>query len=139
MAFADTGHAERFFRFWGEIVMRHNLMGRKLGRSTKHRKALFRNLAAELFRHERIKTTEAKAKSVQPIAERLITLARRGDLHARRLAAREIYDPAVLQKLFDEIGPRVRDREGGYTRIYKLGPRHGDAAHMALIELVDRA
>ena len=119
--------------------MRHNLMGRRLGRSTKHRKALFRNLTAELFRHERIKTTEAKAKSVQSIAERLITLARRGDLHARRQAAREIHDPAVLQKLFDEIGPRVQDRDGGYTRIYKLGPRRGDAANLALIELVDRA
>ena len=117
--------------------MRHNVMGRKLGRSTNHRKALFRNLTTELFRHNRIKTTEAKAKAVQPIAERLITLARRGDLHARRLAAREIYDPAVLQKLFNEIGPQMEDRPGGYTRIYKLGPRWGDAANMALIELVE--
>ena len=81
--------------------MRHNMMGRRLGRSTKHRKALFRNLATELFRHNKIKTTEAKAKAIQPIAERLITLARRGDLHARRLAAREIQDPLVLQKLFE--------------------------------------
>ncbi len=117
--------------------MRHNIMGRRLGRSTNHRKALFRNLTTELFRHERIKTTEAKAKSIQPIAEKLITLACRGDLHARRQAAREIYDPAVLQRLFDEIGPRMQDRDGGYTRIYKLGPRRGDAANMALIELVD--
>ncbi|MBN1217673.1 MAG: 50S ribosomal protein L17 [Anaerolineae bacterium] len=116
--------------------MRHNVMGRKLGRSTKHRKALFRNLATELFRHNKIKTTEAKAKAIQPIAERLITLARRGDLHARRQAAREIYDPAVLQKLFDEIGPLMEDRSGGYTRIYKLGPRQGDAADMAQLELV---
>lgn len=116
--------------------MRHNVMGRRLGRSTKHRKALFRNLATELFRHNKIKTTEAKAKAVQPIAERLITLARRGDLHARRLAAREIQDQAVLSKLFDEIGPLMEDRSGGYTRIYKLGPRQGDAAKMAQIELV---
>lgn len=116
--------------------MRHNVMGRKLNRSTKHRKALFRNLATELLRHKRIKTTEAKAKSVQPIAEKLISLARRGDLHARRQAAKELHDPAVLQKLFDEIGPLMQNRAGGYTRIYKLGPRQGDGARMALIELV---
>jgi large subunit ribosomal protein L17 len=119
--------------------MRHNVMGRKLSRTTNHRKALFRNLTTELFRHNRIKTTEAKAKSIQPIAEKLITLARRGDLHARRLAAREVTDPAVLQKLFDEIGPRAQNRPGGYVRIYKLGSRQGDAAPMALIELVDQA
>jgi large subunit ribosomal protein L17 len=101
------------------------------------RKALFRILTTELFRHKRIRTTEAKAKTIQPIAEKLITLARRGDLHARRQAAREIYDPAVLQKLFGEIGPQMQDREGGYTRIYKLGPRRGDNANMALIELVE--
>ena len=118
--------------------MRHNIMGRRLGRSTKHRKSLFRNLTTELFRHNRIKTTEAKAKAIRPIAEKLITLARRGDLHARRLAARDIYDPEILQKLFDEIGPRAQGRTGGYTRIYKLGPRRGDAANMALIELVDQ-
>jgi large subunit ribosomal protein L17 len=112
-------------------------MGRRLSRSTNHRKALFRNLATELFRHNQIKTTEAKAKAIQPIAEKLITLARRGDLHARRLAARELHDPAVLQKLFDEIGPQMEDRTGGYTRIYKLGPRRGDAANMVLIELVE--
>ncbi len=117
--------------------MRHNVMGRKLGRTMNHRKALFRNLTTELFRHNRIKTTEAKAKSIQAKAEKLITLARRGDLHARRLAAREIYDPAVLQKLFGEIAPRMQERNGGYTRIYKLGPRQGDAARMALIEIVE--
>ncbi len=116
--------------------MRHNVMGRKLGRSTKHRKSLFRNLTTELFRHNRIKTTEAKAKTIQPIAERLITLARRGDLHARRLAARDLHDPEILRKLFDEIAPEMQDRNGGYTRIYKLGPRRGDAANMALIELI---
>jgi large subunit ribosomal protein L17 len=119
--------------------MRHNVMGRKLSRSANHRKALFRNLTTELFRHNRIKTTEAKAKSIQPIAEKLITLARRGDLHARRLAAREVTDPVVLQKLFGEIGPKVQNRAGGYVRIYKLGLRQGDAAPMALIELVDNA
>ena len=117
--------------------MRHNIKGRGLGRSTNHRKALFRNLATELIRHDRIQTTEAKAKSIQPLAEKLISLARRGDLSSRRLAARDIYDPAVLQKLFNEIGPRMQDRAGGYTRIYKLGPRQGDAAHMALIEIVE--
>jgi large subunit ribosomal protein L17 len=118
--------------------MRHNIMGRKLNRSTGHRKALFRNLTTELFRHNKIKTTEAKAKAIQPIAEKLITLARRGDLHARRLAARELHDPAVLQKLFNEIGSRAANRPGGYTRIYKLGSRRGDAAPMAIIELVDQ-
>ena len=117
--------------------MRHNVMGRRLNRSSGQRKALFRNLTTELFRHNRIKTTEAKAKTIQPIAEKLVTLARRGDLHSRRLAARELHDPAVLQKLFDEIGPEMSDRAGGYTRIYKLGPRRGDAANMALIELVN--
>ncbi len=116
--------------------MRHNMMGYRLGRSTKHRKALYRNLATELFRHNKIKTTEAKAKAVQPIVESLITLARRGDLQSRRLAARDVKDPAVLQKLFDEIGPLMEDRPGGYTRIYKLGQRRGDAAPMAQIELV---
>lgn len=118
--------------------MRHNVMGRKLGRKTGHRKALFRNLTTELFRHNRIKTTEAKAKAIQPLAEKLITLARRGDLHARRLAAKELDDPAVLQKLFDEIGAQVENRPGGYTRIFKLGPRRGDAANMAIIELIDQ-
>jgi large subunit ribosomal protein L17 len=113
-------------------------MGRRLGRSTNQRKALFRNLATELFRHSKIRTTEARAKAIQPIAERLVTLARRGDLHARRQAARELTDPQVLQKLFDEIGPSLESRNGGYTRIYKLGPRRGDAANMALIELVDQ-
>jgi large subunit ribosomal protein L17 len=119
--------------------MRHNIKGRRLSRSTKHRKALFRNLTTELFRHERIKTTEAKAKSVQAVADKLVSLARRGDLQARRQAARDLSDPAILQKLFDEIGPRMQDRNGGYTRIYKLGPRRGDAASMVLIELADMA
>lgn len=96
-------------------------------------------MATELFRRERIETTEAKAKELRPYAERLITLARRGDLHARRLAARRLQpDREVLGKLFDDIGPRFEDRPGGYTRVLKLGHRKGDAADMALIELVER-
>jgi large subunit ribosomal protein L17 len=117
--------------------MRHKVAGRKLGRDSAHRKALFRNLVTELFRHEQIRTTEAKAKAIRPQAERLITLAKRGDLHARRMAARDVQDPEILQKLFDELAGRYEDREGGYTRIYKLGPRQGDAAPMALISLVE--
>ena len=116
--------------------MRHRKKGRNLSRSPSHRKALLRNLAASLFRHERITTTTARAKELRPYAERLITLARRGDLHARRLAARRIAEREVLAKLFDEIGPRYAERPGGYTRILKLGNRKGDAAEMALIELV---
>ena len=96
-------------------------------------------LATELFKHGKIQTTEAKAKSLQPYAEKLITLAKRGDLHARRQAATKMYDPAILQKLFSEIADEYSDRAGGYTRMYKLGPRKGDGAHMALVELVDYA
>jgi large subunit ribosomal protein L17 len=117
--------------------MRHRVAGRKLGRSSAHRKALFRNLVTELFRHEQIRTTEAKAKAIRPHVEHLITLAKRGDLHARRLAARDVQDPEILRKLFDEIAERYEDREGGYIRIYRLGPRKGDAAPVALISLVD--
>jgi len=95
-----------------------------------------RNLATSLFKHGRIETTQAKAKELRPYAERLITLAKRGDLHARRLAARRIQDRTVLSRLFDEIGPQFADRPGGYTRILKLGARRGDAAEMAMIELV---
>lgn len=116
--------------------MRHRKKGRNLSRSPSHRRALLRNMATSLFRHERITTTTAKAKELRPYAERLITLAKRGDLHARRLAARRIADREVLGKLFDDIGPRYVERPGGYTRILKLGNRRGDAADMALIELV---
>jgi large subunit ribosomal protein L17 len=116
--------------------MRHRKKGRGLSRSPSHRKATLRNMATSLFRHERITTTTARAKELRPYAERLITLARRGDLHARRLAARRIADREVLGKLFDDIGPRYAERPGGYTRILKLGNRQGDAADMALIELV---
>ena len=105
--------------------MRHKVAGRKLGRNSAQRKALFRNLVTELFWHERIRTTEAKAKAVRPYAERLITLAKRGDLHARRLAARDVQDPETLRKLFDDLAERYEDREGGYTRIYRLGPTKG--------------
>ena len=117
--------------------MRHRKKGRKLSRTASHKRATMRNLAASLFRHGRIETTTAKAKELRPFAERLITLAKRGDLHARRLAATKIQDRQVLGALFDNIGPRYSERPGGYTRILKLGNRKGDAAEMSLIELVD--
>ena len=117
--------------------MRHRKKGRQLSRTSSHRKATLRNLVTSLFRHGRIQTTTAKAKELRPFAERLITLARRGDVHARRLAGRKISDRQVLGKLFDDIAPRYAERPGGYTRILKLGNRKGDAAEMSLIELVD--
>jgi len=118
--------------------MRHNVAHRKLGRVTSHRIALLRNLATALFERERIRTTLPKAKELRPFAEKLITLAKRDDdrLHARRLAARHIQDPAVVKKLFDTLGARFAGRPGGYTRILRLGPRHGDGAEMAYLELV---
>jgi large subunit ribosomal protein L17 len=118
--------------------MRHRVAHRKLGRITPHRIALLRNLATALFEKERIRTTLPKAKELRPFAERLITLAKREDnrLHARRLAARHIQDPAVVKKLFDTIGSRFATRPGGYTRILRLGPRKGDGAEMAYLELV---
>jgi len=119
--------------------MRHRNKGRALGRTSSHREAMLRNMATSLFRHERIETTTAKAKELRPYAERLITLAKRGDLHARRLAARRVADREVLFKLFDAIGPRYAERPGGYTRVLKIGFRQGDGAEMAMIELVDRA
>ena len=117
--------------------MRHRKAGRKLSRSSGHRSGLYKNLITELFRHERIRTTEAKAKGIQGKAEKLITLGKRGDLHARRLAAARLNDPTIVKKLFDELAPRYADRAGGYTRIYKLGRRQGDGAAMALLELVE--
>ena len=117
--------------------MRHRKKGRKLSRSPSHRRATLRNMATNLILHERIETTTAKAKELRPYAERLITLARRGDVHSRRLAARKIQDRNALGKLFDDIAPRFAERPGGYTRILKLGHRKGDAADMSLIELVD--
>ena len=116
--------------------MRHRKKGRELSRTATHRKALLRNLVTSLFRHERVETTTAMAKELRPYAERLITLARRGDVHSRRLAGRKIQDREVLGKLFEDIAPRYEERPGGYTRILKVGHRKGDAAEMSLIELV---
>lgn len=118
--------------------MRHRKKGRQLGRTASHRTAMLRNMATSLFLHGRISTTTEKAKELRPYAEKLITLAKRGDLHARRLASRKIADKDVLFKLFDSIGPRFAERPGGYTRILKTGHRQGDGADMALIELVER-
>jgi large subunit ribosomal protein L17 len=118
--------------------MHHRKKGRKLNRTAAHRRAMLRNMATSLFRHERIETTTAKAKELRPFAERIISLAKRGDLHARRLAARKSPDREILGKLFDELGPRFAERPGGYTRILKLGTRRGDAAETALIELVQK-
>ncbi|HHT05493.1 MAG TPA: 50S ribosomal protein L17 [Hydrogenispora sp.] len=109
---------------------------RRLGRPTGHRKALFRNLVTDLIRHEKITTTETKAKEIQSLAEKMITLGKKGDLSARREVAKVIMDKAVAKKLFDEVATRYADRNGGYTRVVKIGPRRGDAAPMAVIELV---
>jgi large subunit ribosomal protein L17 len=117
--------------------MRHRKKGRLLNRTAEHRNAMLRNMASSLFRHGRIETTEAKAKDLRTFAEPLITKAKRGDLHARRLVARKIIEPEVVAKLFDEIGPRYSERAGGYTRVLKLGHRSGDGADLAIIELVD--
>ena len=117
--------------------MKHRVFGRRLKRSRGHRRALFRNLITDLFRHGKIRTTEAKAKAVQGGAEKLITLARRGDLNARRQVARTITDDLVLRNLFEEIAPRYEERPGGYTRILKLGPRLGDGAPMVVLELIE--
>jgi len=118
--------------------MRHKVSGRKLNRSPAHRKMLYRNLVTSLFRYERIETTVPKAKEARSLAEKLITFAKRGDLHARRQVARKLTDPQVLQKLFDDIGPRYAERPGGYTRILRLnGFRKGDNAELAILELVD--
>jgi large subunit ribosomal protein L17 len=116
--------------------MRHRKSGRKLGRNSSHREAMFRNMVTSLFEHERIVTTTEKAKEVGPIAEKMITLAKRGDLHARRQAYSYIRSQEIVAKLFDEIGEMFADRNGGYTRIIKTGVRQGDAASMAILELV---
>jgi large subunit ribosomal protein L17 len=117
--------------------MRHQRSGKKLGRDSAHRKALYSNLAGALIEHGRIETTEAKAKAVKPFAEKMITLGKRGDLHARRQALAALRSNDIVHRLFDEVGPRFTDRPGGYTRIVKLGPRQGDAAEMVYLELVD--
>jgi large subunit ribosomal protein L17 len=117
--------------------MRHQRAGKKLGRDSAHRKALYANLAGALIEHGRIRTTITKAKAVRPIAEQMITLGRRGDLHARRQAVAFLRSKDVVHKLFAEVGPSFVDRPGGYTRITRIGPRQGDAAEMAYLELIE--
>lgn len=117
--------------------MRHSKAGRRLGRKTSHREAMFRNMVTSLLNHEKITTTDAKAKEIRVVAERMITLGKRGDLHSMRLAASVIREKSVVSKLFSTIAPRYKDRPGGYTRIIKLGARLGDAAPISLIELVE--
>ncbi|MEM1277991.1 MAG: 50S ribosomal protein L17, partial [Pseudomonadota bacterium] len=118
--------------------MRHGNGYRKLNRTHEHRKAMFANMACSLVEHEQIKTTLPKAKELRRIADKLITLAKRGDLHARRLAAAQMKQEAAVKKLFDVLGERYKERPGGYTRVLKAGFRYGDMAPMAIIELVDR-
>lgn len=118
--------------------MPHQIAGRHLNRNSSQRKALFKGLVTQVIQHERIETTEAKAKAVRGDVEKIIGYAKRGDVHSRRLALETIQDKKVVEKLFDKIGPRYKERNGGYTRIIKLGPRKGDAAEMVLLELVDR-
>jgi len=117
--------------------MRHAVAGRKLNRPTGHRLALFRNLVTDLLRYERVQTTLAKARAVQPIAEKIVTVGKSDSVHHRRLAAAQLYDPKIVRKLFDIVGPRFAERPGGYTRVIRLGRRLGDAAEMAQIEFVE--
>ena len=117
--------------------MRHQKTRNKLSRDAAHRKALLMNLSKEIIEHERIETSAAKAKAVKPEIEKLITLAKRGDLHARRQALAELRSQEIVHKLFSDVGPRMADRPGGYSRIVKLGHRQGDAAEMVYLELVD--
>ena len=118
--------------------MRHGMSGRKLNRTKAHRKALFMNLAQALVKHEQIKTTLPKAKDLRPIVEKLVTLGKRGDLHARRQAIAQLQDESIVTKLFDVLAKRYADRQGGYTRVLKAGFRHGDSAPVGVIEFVDR-
>ena len=118
--------------------MRHGNANRKLNRTASHRKAMFANMSAALIKHEQIVTTLPKAKELRPIVEKLITLAKRGDLHARRQAIAQMRDLGMVKKLFEVIGPRYKDRNGGYTRVMKAGFRYGDSAPVAVIEFVDR-
>jgi large subunit ribosomal protein L17 len=118
--------------------MRHGNAHRKLGRKPEHRKAMFANMAAALIKHEQITTTLPKAKELRPVVEKLITLGKRGGLHARRQAISQVRDVAMVKKLFDVLGPRYKERNGGYCRIMKAGFRHGDNAAVAVIEFVDR-
>lgn len=116
--------------------MRHRKKGRRLGRNTSHRRAMMRNMATSFFEHDKLKSTEAKVKELRPMVEKIITLAKRGDLHSQRLAMRVLRDKEVAHKLFKEIGPKYAERPGGYTRIIRLGRRVADAAPMCLLELV---
>jgi large subunit ribosomal protein L17 len=118
--------------------MRHGKVHRKLNRTAEHRRAMFANMAAALIKHEQIVTTLPKAKDLRPIVEKLVTLGKRGDLHARRQAVAELRDQAMVKKLFDVLGPRYKERSGGYTRVLKAGYRYGDSAPVAVIEFVDR-
>ncbi|HQT65437.1 MAG: 50S ribosomal protein L17 [Acidocella sp. 20-57-95] len=118
--------------------MRHGLSGRKLSVTSSHRAAMFRNMAVALIKHEQITTTLPKAKELRPVAEKLVTLAKRGDLHAKRQAFNQLRDETIVTKLFDTLADRYKTRSGGYTRVLKAGMRHGDAADMAVIEFVDR-
>ena len=118
--------------------MRHGYAHRKLGRTTSHRTAMFANMAASLIKHEQIVTTLPKAKELRPFVEKLVTLGKRGDLHARRIAISRVRDVEQVGKLFSTLGPRYADRNGGYIRVLKAGYRHGDNAPMAVIEFVDR-
>jgi large subunit ribosomal protein L17 len=118
--------------------MRHGKVYRKLNRKPEHRKAMFANMCAALIKHEQITTTLPKAKELRPVVEKLITLGKRGDLHARRQAISQIRDVAMVKKLFDVLGPRYKERKGGYTRVLKAGFRYGDNAPVAVIEFVDR-
>jgi large subunit ribosomal protein L17 len=119
-------------------AMRHGKVHRKLNRKPEHRRAMFANMAAALIKHEQIMTTLPKAKDLRPVVEKLITLGKRGDLHARRQAVAKIRDLAMVKKLFEVLGPRYKERNGGYTRVLKAGFRYGDSAPVAVIELVDR-
>jgi len=118
--------------------MKHRLKGKKLNRTSSHRKALFKNMAQAIIKHEQIITTLPKAKTMKPIVDKLITLGKKGDLHARRQAFAKLRDDGIVAKLFDKLATRYADRNGGYTRVLKAGYRYGDAAAMAVIELVDR-
>lgn len=118
--------------------MRHGMSGRKLGVTTSHRKAMFRNMAVALIKHEQITTTLPKAKELRPVVEKLITLGKRGDLHARRQAFALLRDETIVSKLFSTIAERYKSRQGGYSRVLKAGVRYGDAANMAVIELIER-
>ncbi|MEN8196677.1 MAG: 50S ribosomal protein L17 [Pseudomonadota bacterium] len=118
--------------------MRHGMSGRKLNRTSSHRKALFSNMANALIKHEQIKTTLPKAKELRPVVEKLVTLGKRGNLHARRQAFAMLRDDGMTRKLFDTLAERYAERQGGYTRVLKAGHRYGDAAPMAIIEFVDR-